>query len=99
MHLAARFGHADMVRYYLRIGIDPNARNSEGNTAHWLAMHLRHYQAGAYLAPHTSATSHQSFDDGKGKKSSSKRSRKPTRKSKASTGFSPAELEMLKSIQ
>jgi len=99
LHLAARFGHADMVRYYLQIGIDPNARNSEGNTAHWLAMHLRHYQAGAYLAPHTSATSHQSFGDEKGKKGSSKRSRRSSQKSKPARGFSPAELEMLRSIQ
>ncbi|WP_022950288.1 ankyrin repeat domain-containing protein [Leucothrix mucor] len=99
LHLAARFGHADMVRYYLQIGLDPNARNSEGNTAHWLAMHLRHYQAGAYLAPHTSATSHQSFGDEKSKKGSSKRSRRSTQKSKPARGFSPAELEMLRSIQ
>lgn len=97
LHLAARFGHADMVRYYLQLGLDPNARNSEGNTAHWLAMHLRHYQAGAYLAPHTNVTSHQSFgDDKKGKKGSSKRS---SQQVKPARGFSPAELEMLRSIQ
>ena len=96
LHLAARFGHADMVRYYLQLGLDPNARNSEGNTAHWLAMHLRHYQAAAYLAPHTSATSHQSFGDDDKPKS---RSNNPSQSSRPARGFSPAELEMLRSIQ
>lgn len=99
LHLAARYGHIQMVRYYLSLGLDPDARNSEGNTAHWLASHLRHFQVAGYLSSRTNVTSHQIFDDGKGgKKSSGKTKKTASAKKDITEIFSPAQIEALKNL-
>ncbi|PWQ94287.1 ankyrin repeat domain-containing protein [Leucothrix arctica] len=100
LHLAARYGHVDLIRYYLSLGLDPDARNSEGNTAHWLANHLRHYQAAGYLASRTNVSSYQIFEGKDGKKMSKKKraeklkeARKTARKS--TPAFTPAQIEAI----
>ena len=95
LHLAARYGHTDLIRYYLNLGLDPDARNSEGNTAHWLASHLRHYQAAGYLSSRTNVSSYQMFDDGKGGKKSRKSKKRTTTKRKTTPEFTPAQLQAI----
>ena len=96
LHLAARYGHVDLIRYYLNLGLDPDARNSEGNTAHWLASHLRHYQAAGYLSSRTNVSSYQIFEGKDGKKiSKKKRAAKRKAARKSAPAFTPAQLEAI----
>ena len=100
LHLAARYGHVDLIRYYLSLGLDPDARNSEGNTAHWLATHLKHYQAAGYLSSRTNASSYQIFEGKDGKKMTKKKRAarlKAAKKAaqKAAPVFTPAQLQAI----
>lgn len=70
LHVAARYGHWQLVQYFLSVGVDPDIRNSDGKTALGLARHLRHQGIIKILSRVTTV---RSLDFAKVKKSKKKR--------------------------
>ncbi len=55
LHVAARYGHWQLVQLYVRMGVDPNQRTSDGKTALEIAQIIRHQGIIKILSQVTSA--------------------------------------------
>jgi len=79
LHVAARYNHWQLVRYFVSQGVDPDIRNSDGQTALGLARHLRHQGIIKILAQVTSRSS-LDFADLKSRKNKKRRKKRKSKK-------------------